>query len=52
MKIEENMKKTLSLVLFLAFLSYQSQYLIIGKDSISEKTVFLQKNLKQKINMV
>ena len=35
MKIEENMKKTLSLVLFLAFLSYQSQYLIIGKDSIS-----------------
>ena len=35
MKIEENMKKTLSLVLFLAFVSYQSQYLIIGKDSIS-----------------
>ena len=35
MKIEENMKKTLSLVLFLTFLSYQSQYLIIGKDSIS-----------------
>ena len=29
------MKKGLAIVLFLSFLSYKSQYLIVGKDSIS-----------------
>ncbi len=29
------MKKLLAFALFLAFISYKSQYLIIGKDSIS-----------------
>ena len=29
------MKKGLAIVLFLSFLSYKSQYLIVGKDSVS-----------------